>query len=256
MYNSMRKIVYLIFALSLFAKGIYAQSAEGLFKEGNNFYIKQNYNQAIEKYNNILASGVTSFEVYFNLGNAYYKTGNFTQAILNYERAKKLKPDDSDVALNLALANQNTIDKIEPAPKVFYEQWWENYLAASTTTTRAIIFLIIFWLAIISFGLYVYFKVYSVKKTFFFLSFLFAGIALFYFYVTLQQNRLNDNANNALIISQSAYIKSSPDDKGTNLFQLHEGTKIMITGELQGWKKIRIPNGNEGWIREKDIEQI
>lgn len=86
----MRKIIYLIFALCFFAKGLYAQSAESLFKEGNDFYLKQNYNQAIEKYNSILASGVTSFEVYFNLGNAYYKTGNFTQAILNYERAKKL----------------------------------------------------------------------------------------------------------------------------------------------------------------------
>ena len=139
---------------------------------------------------------------------------------------------------------------------MFYEQWWDNYLTYSTTTTRAVIFLIIFWLAIISFGLYVYFKVYSVKKTFFFLSFLFAGIALFYFYVTLQQNRLNDNTNSAIIMSQSTYIKSSPDDKGTNLFQLHEGTKITVTDELQDWKKIRIPNGNEGWVRTRDIEQI
>lgn len=253
----MRKIVYLIFLLiGIISSGARAQSAAELFKQANDFYLKQNYQQAIEKYNGIIASGVSSFEVYFNLGNAYYRTGNYTLAILNYERAKKLKPDDSDVALNLALANQNTIDKIEPAPKVFYEKWWDNYLAASSTTTRAIIFLVIFWLALISFGLYTYFKAYSVKKTFFFLSFLFAAISVFYFYVTLQQNHLNNSANSALIISQSAYIKSSPDDKGTNLFQLHEGTKITVTGELQGWKKIRIPNGNEGWIRDKDIEQI
>lgn len=57
-------------------------------------------------------------------------------------------------------------------------------------------------------------------------------------------------------MSQSTYIKSSPDDKGTNLFQLHEGTKITVTDELQDWKKIRIPNGNEGWVRTRDIEQI
>ncbi|MBS1764411.1 MAG: tetratricopeptide repeat protein [Bacteroidetes bacterium] len=253
----MRRILYLIIvSIGILTASAFAQSADDLFKQGNDFYLKQNYNQAIEKYESILNSGTTSFEVYFNLGNAYYKTGNYTKAILNYERAKKLKPDDNDVDLNLALANQNTIDKIEPAPKVFYEEWWENYLTYSSTTTRAIIFLIIFWLSVISFGLYIFFKVYSVKKTFFFLSFLLLGISLFYFYVTYQQNRLNENSNSALIISQSAYIKSSPDDKGTNLFQLHEGTKINITDELQGWKKIKIPNGNEGWIRDKDIEKI
>ncbi len=253
----MKRILYLITLLiGVLSLSVSAQSAEELFKQGNDLYLKRNYNQAIEKYESILAAGTKSFEVYFNLGNAYYKTGNFTKAILNYERAKKLKPEDSDVELNLALANQNTIDKIEPAPKVFYEQWWDNYLTYSTTTTRAVIFLIIFWLALISFGLYLYFKVYSVRKSFFLLSFLLLGLSFFYFYVAYQQNKLNRNSNSALIISQSAYIKSSPDDKGTNLFQLHEGTKITVTDELQDWKKIRIPNGNEGWVRARDIELI
>jgi SH3-like domain-containing protein len=37
---------------------------------------------------------------------------------------------------------------------------------------------------------------------------------------------------------------------------LHAGTRIEIMDSLKGWKKIRIANGNVGWVREDDIEVI
>ena len=250
------KIICSIFLL-LTTSGIYAQNNYNtLFQEANQLYQKQNYNQAIQKYEQITADKVQSFEVFFNLGNAYYKTGNFTKAILNYERAKKIKPDDEEVLMNLAIANQNTLDKIEAAPKVFYEQWWENYLSESTSDQSAVTLIIFFWLTIVTVALFLYLKNIVLKKTAFFAAFIFLAISIFYFAVTGIRQKREHASQEGLIISQSALIKSSPDDKGTNLFMLHEGTKINILDELGYWKKIRIPNGNEGWIKSKDIETI
>ena len=102
------RYIFILLCL-LLSHNIFADTKDDLlFTEANNLYLKQSYFQAIEKYEQLISDNIISFEVYYNLGNAYYKTGNYTKAILNYERAKKIKPDDADVTLNLAIANQKT----------------------------------------------------------------------------------------------------------------------------------------------------
>ncbi|HQO86738.1 MAG TPA: tetratricopeptide repeat protein, partial [Bacteroidia bacterium] len=226
------RYIFILLCL-LLSHNIFADSKDDLlFKEDNNLYLKQSYFQAIEKYEQLISDNIISFEVYYNLGNAYYKAGNYTKAILNYERAKKIKPDDADVNLNLAIANQKTIDKIEPTPKVFYNQWWDNYLASSTADTSAVIMLVFLWLFIATIAIMIVIKNASLKKLCFIISLILACCTIFFFITSQTRQSINDSSVEALIISQSAYIKSAPDDKGTNLFQLHEGTKINIVDEL------------------------
>lgn len=254
--HSVKKMIMLITCMVPFSAISCMASVDDLYKEGNALYLKQSYNQSIEKYEQVIKQSGASFEAYFNLGNSYYKTGNFTLAILNYERAKKIKPFDDDLAMNLALANQNTIDKIEGTPQVFYQQWWNNYLTGTTADVRSWLAIAAVWLAFLTACLYIFSKKYTFKKISFMGVFVFSVIAIFFLYVAQQQHELNTASQDALVISQSSFVKSSPDDKGTNLFQLHSGTKINITDELQGWKKIKIPNGNEGWIPSRDLEII
>jgi SH3-like domain-containing protein len=64
------------------------------------------------------------------------------------------------------------------------------------------------------------------------------------------------NHNEAIIMSGTVTIKSSPDKSGTDLFQLHEGTKVSIKSALDQWIEIKVGNGNIGWIEAKDIEKI
>jgi tetratricopeptide (TPR) repeat protein len=254
MYQS--KSFRLSLVLCLFVVKSFASTADSLYQQGNAWYAKQNYQQAIEKYESILAQNTPSFEVFYNLGNAYYKTGNFTKAILNYERARKIKPFDDDLAMNLALANQNTIDKIEPAPQVFYEIWWNNYLTGNSLDQRAFTLLLCIWLAFIAACFYLFSQNSTFKKWSFFSVFVLSILAFFFLFVANQQQEKLKASNEAIIINPSSFVKSSPDAKGTNLFQLHAGTKTNVLDELNGWKKIRIPNGNEGWIRSEDLEKI
>jgi SH3-like domain-containing protein len=37
---------------------------------------------------------------------------------------------------------------------------------------------------------------------------------------------------------------------------LHSGTKIDVIEEVSGWKKIKIANGNSGWMKNEDVEKI
>jgi SH3-like domain-containing protein len=52
-------------------------------------------------------------------------------------------------------------------------------------------------------------------------------------------------------------VKSTPAKNGTDLFILHEGTKVNITdGSMRGWLEIRIADGKEGWIERNKLEEI
>ena len=61
----------------------------------------------------------------------------------------------------------------------------------------------------------------------------------------------------AIVTAPSVTVKSTPAKNGTDLFILHEGTKVNITdGSMRGWLEIRIADGKEGWIERNKLEEI
>jgi SH3-like domain-containing protein len=51
-------------------------------------------------------------------------------------------------------------------------------------------------------------------------------------------------------------VKSSPSEKGTNLFVIHEGLKVKITDKLGDWLEVRLADGNKGWLLTESVERI
>lgn len=245
-----------LLGLMLAFQPVMADERESGFMEGNKLYQTRNFEGAVKKYEAALLAGAGVPELYFNLGNAYYKTGNYPQAILNYERAKRLNPDDEDIAFNLKLANMNTVDKIDPVPQLFYQRWWYSFINGATASRWATRSMVMLW---VSFGfamLYLFAGHITLRKASFTIASLLLIICFFFLYLAHEQDDFVRNNRSAIIMEASAYIKSSPDDKSVNLFMLHAGTKIEIIDELQGWKKIRIANGNVGWIINNAVEVI
>jgi SH3-like domain-containing protein len=62
--------------------------------------------------------------------------------------------------------------------------------------------------------------------------------------------------NEAIVMSGVITAKSSPDKSGTNLFQLHEGTKVEIKSSLGNWIEIELGNGSVGWVEKVHTERI
>ena len=52
-------------------------------------------------------------------------------------------------------------------------------------------------------------------------------------------------------------VKSTPDESGTDLFVLHEGTRVeIIDNSMKEWKEIRLADGKIGWMPAKAMEVI
>ena len=78
------------------------------FTAGNQHYANKEYARAIKAYQQVLAQGVESAQLYYNLGNAYFKHGDLGHAIANYLKARRLDPANEEIQFNLEFARQFT----------------------------------------------------------------------------------------------------------------------------------------------------
>ena len=227
-----------------------------IYHQANIAYQKLDYETSIRLFEQLIKNKSVSEEVYFNLGNSYFKAGNFAKAILNYERAKKVDPDDEDINFNLKIASLKVVDKIESVPEIFYKKWINQFSLLFPPDTFSIILIFLIWLLFLSAAFYVFARSVIAKK----ISFIFTITILFLTFISgVMASRSHAIARidrQSIIMSTSVYVKSSPDEKGNDLFILHEGTKIDVLDQLNNWRKIRIANGSVGWMKSDEMEII
>lgn len=99
-----RLLISTVLTILLLSTAVLAGTAEDQhFREANEAYSRGDYDQAIEKYEQITETAGYAPAVLYNLANSYALSGKPGRAILNYERALRLSPADSDIAGNLEL---------------------------------------------------------------------------------------------------------------------------------------------------------
>ena len=224
--------------------------------EADSAYIRGQYQQAINDYEALLKQGASA-EIYYNLGNAYYRTENITRAVLNYERALLFSPGDRDIRFNLQLAQSKTIDKIIPESEMFFVTWYHALVNLMSIDGWARTALVLLALVIVLSLAYLFSERIWLRKLGFF-----AGLALLVLFVlsnifAWQQKQNLVHRKGAIVMEPSVTVKSTPAKNGTDLFILHEGTKVTVTdATMKGWKEIRLADGKEGWIESNKLETI
>ena len=251
----MKKTV--ITCISIFFVSIISgQNLDTLMVKANNLFTQNNFQEAIDVYELILENGFESSELYYNLGNAYYKQNVIAKAILNYERALILNPNDQDIQYNLELTNRLVVDKIEILQTFFLKSWIVNVKNTFSSDNWALTSIITFILTLVFISLFLYSRSYTFKKFSFWLSFLFIIITVISIIFSYQQKQGKLSNDKAIIISPTVTIKSSPDISGTDLFVIHEGTKVTLDDKISDWNEIRLSDGSVGWIKSDDFEII
>jgi tetratricopeptide (TPR) repeat protein len=243
----------LLLALPLFSR---ADGTKTLFAKGNQQYAKSNFQDAVKTYQQILNSGYQSAVVYFNLGNAYYKLDDIPDALLYYEKAHKLAPGDEDINFNIQLTNLKTADKVEQEPEFFVTKWWHGLILYFPVSTSAVLSILLLLAGFATLILYLFAGSGFVKKLSFYSGIVLIVVALVGMFITNQQANYFNNHHQAIIFGSSVTVKASPDANAKPLFVVHEGTKVNLLQNNNGWIEIELPNGNAGWIAESDAKEI
>jgi tetratricopeptide (TPR) repeat protein len=234
---------------SLFAQKEAIDQANKLYKAGNYEAAAMHYEDIVQKY------GVSA-ELYYNTANAYYKTGEVGRSILNYERALRLAPNYDDAEANLELAQTKIVDNIVQVPPFFVKRWIDNIIKLLSIDQWYVLSVILLIITLSCFLFFVFGNSMIIRKITFYAAFILLAITIVTIIFTSVRHNQLMNHNEAIIMSGTVTIKSSPDKSGTDLFQLHEGTKVSIKSALDQWIEIKVGNGNIGWIEAKDIEKI
>lgn len=233
-------------------------SGESMTKpKADSAYMANDYVAAIQYYEELLAGKGESADVYYNLGNSYYKTDNIAKAILNYERALLLKPGDGDIRFNLEMARSKTVDKVDAVGEVFFIVWLKDLMNLAGADGWGVWGIASFLLFILALVLFVFGKRLLLKKIGFGAAVLFLFVSVVTNIFAFQQKKALTDHGEAIVISPSITVRSTPSDSGTELFILHEGHKVGIKdNSMKGWKEIMLDDGNVGWIPATAIEII
>ena len=231
-------------------------NVDSLFSAANILYQQGNYEPALEAYHAIILSGFESADLYYNMGNAAYRSNSIGHAILYYEKALKLDPSHEDALHNLNFVTRYRQDSFEGVPRLFLSAWIKGFVQLLPEKTWSLLALIFFVIILAGLLFYLFSRQMAVKKT----GFLTGLVSLFLFIIvfasSLSRYRELIHPDAGIIISPSVTVRSSPSESGTELFVLHEGTKIEVNERVSGWQNIKVIDGREGWIMTADFATI
>lgn len=223
---------------------------------GNAAYAKGNYASALNFYQKFINGGTESAQAFYNMGNCYYKTNDIPHAILFYEKAEKFAPGDPDIQFNLQLANQKITDRITSETPVFFYTGWMKFVNKFTEKQWSLICIWLLCFSLFLFGLYLYFSRILFKQVSFWSACIVLVCCFFTFYLANKQYDSLTTHDTAIVMTATVTVKGAPDDKATQLFVLHEGTKVSIVKNEGEWTEVKLPNGNQGWLISTDISAI
>ena len=225
-----------------------------LFAQANANYAEGNYTEAVQQYQEVLAEQ-PSAEVYYNLGNAYFKQGELSQSILAYERALRLKPTMKDAKHNLQFAQTRIVDNIEDMQSFFLSSWLKTVRNSLNQQAWIIFSISLFVFALVGFFFFAFSRTIWLRKTAFYTSLVALLISICACANAGSLHKRDSLRAEAIITQGIVNAKASPDRSGTDLFTIHEGTKVRITDVIGDWCCIHVGN-NIGWMQLAHLERI
>jgi len=229
-----------------------AQSSMQLLTEGNKLYEQGKYEQAIEKYKNIISSGIHNGYIYYNLGNCYFKTGRIGYSILYYEKALKLIPRDAELIHNLKFVKNLTQDKVvakKPSFLFFITIQLLNRFSLKEIVSIVSLLFSLTGLFAIFFILQSNIQILKNVTISFLVIFVFSA-----FLLSLKIKIINKKMG--VVTTKVVDVLSAPSQDATLEFTIHEGTELDIIQQLGGWVKVKLLDGKTGWVPENSFSQI
>lgn len=244
------------FAFLFVLAGLLQAQETELFEEATQFYAGEQYEEAIQRYEQILGQNKTSAALYYNLGNAYYRMDSLAPSIYYYYKALELAPNDSDILTNLSFAEEQTRDLIEEPPKTGWNKFFEQIIPKQNYNQWA------FWAILFSFlaallGILYYFSKKSVRKRIFFGGSILSGI-LMIASLTFAFTQFNQQKNTraAVVFNKEIAVHAEPNHNSEEVFYLHEGTKVKVLDNFNGYARIQLNDGKRGWLKESAVKEL
>jgi hypothetical protein len=167
-----------------------------------------------------------------------------------------LDPNNKDVQNNLRFAHKMMIDEVKDVPRAGFAKIVADFTSSLSIDGWAwlsVSFAVLFFVMFCGY----YFSGRTVFKRIFFVAmFLFAlGLLIGIVSAVFEKDRLASEKP-AIVFSGIASVKSEPKQTAADASVLHEGTKVYVLESLDDWRRVLLPDGNDGWMASADIKEL
>ncbi|GMR24371.1 MAG: SH3 domain-containing protein [Acidobacteriota bacterium] len=240
------------------------ESPQEAFARAEALYQEQRYDEAAGVYESMRDAGIEDAALYYNLGNAYFKAGRLGLSVLSYERALVLVPGDEDVRMNLSYANELVADAVDEAPLPLAIRWVVDLYRGLRPGLLAVFLSAAFLLGGVALTLLLLdawdawdaWRQPPWRSFTVFVLGVCAVLALASGGALAAKVRAQSNRVDAIVLTENAYVRSGPGVANPRLAEIHEGLKVRVISEREGWYQVTLANGLTGWLRESEIEAI
>ncbi|MFH1130357.1 MAG: SH3 domain-containing protein, partial [Pseudomonadota bacterium] len=131
--------------------------------------------------------------------------------------------------------------------------WWANLVATLNLRGWTFLFLPLWWITLGILFLVRYTKPGPARS-----GLIAANVFLWFLTVScglLLAGRiyLSQRITEGIVLPNRVAVHEGPASDTRNTFNLHAGFRVRIASEQQGWVRIRLSNGLEGWLPRKKI---
>jgi tetratricopeptide (TPR) repeat protein len=215
------------------------------FGKANEAYREGRYDDAVQRFTQILQQGVENGILYYNLGNALLKSGHKGEALWAYLKAKASLPRDPDVASNLEYAqlllSQGRAASLKPPRAVR----WLTLAHAFSTRELLGVFTVLLWLTAIAWGLWGWWL--KTRRIMGRLAWPLTVVAALTLGMLLTQHFGVEAIPRAVVI-QATTVTFAPQQGGTTHFELPEGSLVRILQQQSQWLQVQRADGRSGWL--------
>ena len=245
--SKIKRLLLIVLSCVISANG-YAQDR---FQEAERLYDQGRINDAVIAYQNLLEENSGNPALLFNLGNCAYRKGDYGNAVLYYERARRLKPRDSDITENLnfvrAQLNLPAV-KTTDTPSALIATL-RDQLRPDEWLLCASVLWCMMWITM-SFSRIRRFRLTPIG--------IILGIILIVSLIAyFAQNHSTYAKNQGIIVAQDTPIFRLPKETGEGKakFILSTGDYVEIVERRSEWSRVRIDQ-DEGWLKNKALKSI
>ena len=269
MQRIIKAALLLLYILIHTAGTAYAKDHDAgmIFKEANNFFLNQQYEEARAQYESLLKQGYFDPSLLFNLSSTYLFLDMRAQAALNLYRARRLQPRSEDIAKNIQVIN-TLIYKGTPIYEAYMSGEKIRYDFSLKSLIRSFTLMSRNELAISIFLLYLLFVVWSLLRklikpglprvffgTLAALSYLFSILLITIFIGTFYLDAFHPQT----VVMETVELKSSPseDESYNSSIIVKEGMLLELIRTYDNWGEVITPYDNEtGWIKLELLKKL
>lgn len=248
--------LFLLLNMTFFCVEISAQDNDNLFVKANEYADSKDYQQAVSTYQQLLKSGVESAEVEYNLGNAYLNNNQIAEAILHYERAKMLAPNDADILQNLRIANERTENDVTIQPTFFLRSGWNSLKMSAASSLWSFLFLLCLFIGVAGLILWQIDKNRARRKQGFFAGVGFLLLSILFFFLAMGKASIETDSRAGIVMADKTELHTAAEANSPVLRELPEGLKVTLFDNINNWYKVKLANGEEGWLPAQAFEKI